>query len=80
MKHSSFFESLERQELIDKLRENGYGEMIDALLENENRVYTKKGRLNKCGACRVLKWKPKQLDDAIKECQQIVRKEIGEEE
>ena len=33
---------LEIQELIDKLIENGYGEIVTALLENENKVYIKK--------------------------------------
>jgi hypothetical protein len=61
-------EVLEQQELIQKLIDNGYGELIDALLMNESKVYTKKGRLNKSGACRVLGWKTKQLEDAIEEC------------
>jgi len=66
---------LERQELIQKLKERGHGELVEALLENENRVYTKKGRLNKSGACRVLGWKPKQLEDALGECREILKKE-----
>ena len=35
-------EVLERQELIQKLIDKGYGELIEALLMNENKVYTKK--------------------------------------
>ena len=58
---SNNIEYLERQELIKKLIENGYGEIVTALLEDEKRVYTKKGRLNKSGACRKLK----QLSKAI---------------
>jgi hypothetical protein len=64
-------EVLEQQELIQKLIDNGFGELIDALLMNESKVYTKKGRLNKSGACRVLGWKTKQLEDAIEECRNI---------
>jgi nucleoside-diphosphate-sugar epimerase len=64
-------EVLEQQEVIQKLIDKGYGELIDALLMNESKVYTKKGRLNKSGACRVLGWKTKQLEDAIEECRQL---------
>lgn len=64
-------EVLEQQEVIQKLIDRGYGELIDALLMNESKVYTKKGRLNKSGACRVLGWKTKQLEDAIEECRNI---------
>jgi hypothetical protein len=69
-------EVLERNELIQKLVERGYGELVEALLDNENRVYTKKGRLNKSGACRVLGWKTKQLEDALEECRDILKTDI----
>lgn len=69
-------EELERRELIEKLMNNGYKELISALLDNESEVYTKKGRLNKSGACRVLGWKTKKLEDALAECQEILRIEI----
>ncbi len=71
-------EVLERQELIQKLIDKGYGELIEALLMNENKVYTKKGRLNKSGACRVLGWKTKQLEDALAECREILQVDLGE--
>jgi hypothetical protein len=66
-------DELERGELIQKLIDNGYGELIEALLGNENKVYTKKGRLNKSGACRVLGWKTKKLEDALVECRDILK-------
>jgi len=56
---ANMVELLERTELIQKLIENGYAELVEALLYNEGKVYTKKGRLNKSGACRVLNWKTK---------------------
>jgi len=71
-------EILERTELIQKLVDSGYGELIEALLYNESKVYTKKGRLNKSGACRVLGWKTKQLEDSLAECRRIISG--GEEE
>ena len=43
------------------------------ILLNESIVYTKKGRLNKSGACRILNMKPKELDDFISECRDIIR-------
>lgn len=64
-------ESIEQQEIIQILIDKGYGEIIDALLMNESKVYTKKGRLNKSGACRVLDWKTKQLEDVIEECKSL---------
>jgi hypothetical protein len=67
---------IEREELIVKLKENGYGGLVEILLDNENKVYTKKGRLNKSGACRVLGWKPKQLEDALNECRLILEGEF----
>ena len=76
---SNFFEQFENQELIQKLIDNGFGDLVDAFLLNDGKVYTKKGRLNKSGACRVLKWKPKDLEDAIQACQELLKKEMSDE-
>jgi len=67
-----FVELLERQELLQKIEEAGYKQIIETLLLNENKVYTKKGRLNKSGACRILKCKPKDLDDLLKKFREII--------
>lgn len=67
---------IETQELIDKLIAEGYGELIDCLLSNENVVYTKKGRLNKSSTCREMQWKGKQLEDALKEMRAILEKDV----
>ena len=69
-------EILEQQECIQKLIDKGYGSLVDALLENENQCYTKKARLNKSGTCRVLGYKNKQLEDALKECRAILESEF----
>jgi hypothetical protein len=71
------FEQIESQELIQKLIENGFGKIVDAFLLNDSKVYTKKGRLNKSGACRVLKCKPKDLEDAIAACQSLLNNEMS---
>ncbi len=63
---------LEEQEQIQLLIDHGYGDFVDAFLSNETQVYTKKGRLNKSGACRVLNWNNKQLEDAMKACKRIL--------
>lgn len=76
----NLFDSIENQELIQKLIDSGYGKLVDAFLLNDSRVYTKKGRLNKSGACRVLKCKPKELEDAIKACQELLRQELSVED
>ena len=73
-------DQLENQELIQKLIDNGYGNLVDAFLLNDGKVYTKKGRLNKSGACRVLKCKPKDLEDAIEACQVLLKKEMIKKE
>jgi hypothetical protein len=65
-------ELVEINELIDKLKQHGCGELVEALLNNESDVYTKKGRLNKCGACRVMKCKTKQLEDLLEKARQII--------
>lgn len=58
--------AIEMQEVISKLRDAGYGELIDCLLDNEKDCYTKKGRLNKSSTCRKLNWKSKKLEDALR--------------
>ena len=73
MSKENFVSLLERHELIQKLIDAGYGDLIDALLSNENKVYTKKGRLNKCGLCRVLNCKSKQIEDAFKAMREILK-------
>ena len=66
---------IETQELIQKLVDNGYGDLIDCLLGEESVVYTKKGRLNKSSTCRRMGWKNKQLEDALKEMKECLSKE-----
>jgi len=69
-------EEMERQELIQKLIKSGYGDIVKVLLENDNKVYTKKGRLNKSGACRKLKLKTKQLEDKLEEMKDLLKKDL----
>ena len=69
----SFVELLERQEQIEKLINNGHGRLVDVLLMEES--YTKKGRLNKSAVCRELGCKPKELEDALKECKMLFKDE-----
>lgn len=69
-------EYIERQELIKKLIENGYGDIVQAFIDDEKKVYTKKGRLNKSGACRKLKLKAKQLEDKLAEMRELLSKDL----
>lgn len=71
----AFTELLEREELIQKLKDKGYAELVDVLLMDDS--YTKKGRLNKSAVCRILNWKPKQLEDALKECKILLLGDLG---
>lgn len=75
MRASNPIDILENNEVIEKLRKKGYGELIDCLLDNEEKVYTKKGRLNKSSTCRKLSWKSKQLEDALVEMKEILEKD-----
>ena len=79
-KQTNLFDNIENQELIQKLIYSGYSRLVDAFLLNDTKVYTKKGRLNKSGACRVMKCKPKELEDAIIACQELLKKELKVED
>lgn len=68
---------LEINELMQKLKDEGYGDIIDCLLENEQLVYTKKGRLNKSSACRELGVKNKELDDVLLKMREILSKDFS---
>ena len=56
---------IEIQEIMQKLKNNGWGELVECLLYNESECYTKRGRLNKSATIRMLGWKSKQLEDAL---------------
>jgi hypothetical protein len=73
---SETLNEMERQELIEKLIKSGYGDIVQVLLENENKVYTKKGRLNKSGACRKLKLKTRQLEDKLLEMKNLLKGDL----
>jgi hypothetical protein len=65
-------ELLEQQEMLQKLIDRGYGELVEKILMNEGKCFTKKGRCNKSGMCRILGWKPKMLEDAMLKCREIL--------
>jgi hypothetical protein len=76
MKKNNALEIIEIQELVEKLKKNGYGKLVDCLLDNENKVYTKKGRLNKSSTCRELGWKNKQLEDTLLEMRELLEEDL----
>ena len=71
----SVIDSIEQQELVDKLISAGYGELVEALLNN-NKNFTKRSRLNKSSTCRFLGWKSKQLEDALEACREVLKNEF----
>ena len=77
--NSTLLDDIERQELIQKLVDRGYGELVEALLSNEGKVYTKKGRLNKSGACRELGLKTKQLEDKLLEMRELLKDDFEDD-
>ena len=73
-------QSLEMQEIVSKLKEKGFSELVECLLENDNDCYTKKGRLNKSATTRKLGWKSKQLEDALKTMREVLKEEYDIQE
>jgi hypothetical protein len=69
---NKFLEGVENTELLQILENSYLKEKIGLLLSNENLVYTKKGRLNKSGACRILNMKNKELETFLEECRKIL--------
>lgn len=71
---------LEMSEIIEKLRQHGYDELVDVLLDQESDCYTKKGRLNKSATTRRMGWKNKQLEDALKAMRELLKEEFDLDE
>jgi hypothetical protein len=63
---------METQELIEKLTAAGYGHIIECMLLNENKCYTKRDRLNKSATCRELGIKSKELEDALRKMRELL--------
>lgn len=72
----SLIDAIDREELLQKLKDAGFEDIIDVFLSNEKKVYTKKGRLNKSGACRILKCKTKDLEDRLEACKELLKNAI----
>lgn len=72
--------AIEMREIIQKLKENGYSELVECLLDNESDCYTKRGRLNKSATIRKLGWKSKQLEDALAAMREILKIDFLDEE
>ena len=68
-----FEKEIETQELINKLIDAGFGSMVNSFLSNEREHFTKNGRLNKSGTCRQLQLKPKQLEDMLANCRELLK-------
>ena len=72
--------AIEMREIIQKLKENGYAEIVECLLDNESDCYTKRGRLNKSATIRKLGWKSKQLEDALTAMRDILKIDFLDED
>lgn len=68
--------NLEQQELIQKLIDGGHRELVETLLLNHEKAFTRGGRANKSGICRLLKIKSKHLEDALIDCRRILGDDI----
>jgi hypothetical protein len=65
--------SIEIREVIQKLIDNGHGELIECLMDNEAECYTRKGRLNKSATCRATGLKNKELEDSLQEMRELLK-------
>jgi hypothetical protein len=72
--------SLEMQEIINKLKEHGYEDLVECLMDNDADCYTKKGRLNKSATTRKMGWKSKQLEDALAGMRELLTEEFDFDE
>ena len=68
--------AIETQEVIEKLKTNGYKQLVECLLDHESGCYTKKGRLNKSATTRRLGWTSKQLEDALQGMRELLQGEF----
>lgn len=68
--------NLEMDEIIKKLKANGYEDIVECLMDNDTDCYTKKGRLNKSATTRKMGWKSKQLEDALEGMRELLNDEF----
>ena len=71
--------TLELQEVINKLKVGGYGNIIECLMDNEAECFTKKGRFNKSAICRKTGLKTKELEDVLKNMKDLLKQEYSVE-
>lgn len=69
---------IEMQEIIQKLIDNGHGNLVDCLLSNEAICYTKRHRLNKSSTCREMDIKNKELEDRLRQMRELLKNEYPE--
>ena len=72
--------AIEMREIIEKLKQSGYSDFVECLLDNDIECYTKRGRLNKSATIRKLGCKSKQLEDALQGMRELLQVEFGMEE
>lgn len=74
----SFIHELETKEVIDKLRRYGLSKLVDVCINQEEKCYTKRGRMNKSGTCREADLKTKELEDMLERAREILSPEFGD--
>ena len=69
--------SIETREVIQKLIDNGHGDLISCLMDNEVECYTRKGRLNKSATCRATGLKNKELEDSLQAMRELLKEDFS---
>ncbi len=70
MRH--FLTDLIEAETLHVLSQKGYAKLIDQMLVHHELCFTKNGRINKSGTCRVMNWQSIQLEEALKDMKNII--------
>lgn len=64
------FQEIDLLEVIAHLRKNGFGKLVDTLLNEE--AFTVKGRLNKSAISRLMECKPKEVERLIEAAREFL--------
>ncbi len=65
-----FTEIIAQQDQLNLLNGLGYKGIVDTILLNEDKCFTKGGRINKSAVCRILKCKTVQLEEWLNKCKE----------
>jgi hypothetical protein len=72
---SEHINRIENKEMIEILRKKGFEQFVDKMLDMENSIYTRKGRLNRSACSRILGISMKDLKELLNEARKALGKD-----